>query len=130
MIHLETVRDLLLHLDCHKSMGPDGIHQGMLRNLGEVTAKLLSIIYQLSWSTRELPEAWRLTRMPPIYRKGHKENPGNDRLVSLTSAPGKVMEQIISREITRHVWDKGEIRPSQHGFMKGGGCTTTQCRAQ
>lgn len=43
MMQVEIVRDLLLYLDCHKSIGPDGIH---LTELVEVIAKLLSIIYQ------------------------------------------------------------------------------------
>ena len=41
-IQVETVRALLLHLDCHKSMGLDGIHPRVLRELVEVTAKQLS----------------------------------------------------------------------------------------
>ena len=56
--------------------------------------------------------------MTPIYKKGHKEDPGNYRLVSLTPVPGKIMEQNTLREITQHVWDNQRIRPSQHGFMK------------
>ena len=47
-IQEETVRDLLLQLDYHKSMGPDEIHPRVLRELAEVIAKLLSIIYQHS----------------------------------------------------------------------------------
>ena len=42
-IQEETVRDLLLQLDCHKSMGPDEIHPRVLRELVEVIAELHSI---------------------------------------------------------------------------------------
>jgi len=38
--------------------------------------------------------------------------------------PGKVMEQIVMREITQHVQDNQGIRPSQPGFMKGRSCLT------
>ncbi|KAK4830906.1 LOW QUALITY PROTEIN: hypothetical protein QYF61_014105 [Mycteria americana] len=118
------VSDLLHHLDTHKSMGPDGIHPRVLRELVEVLTKPLSIIYQQSWLTGEVPVDWKLTNVMPIYKKGQKEGLGNYRPVSLTSVPGKVMEQIILSAITRHVQDNQVIRPSQHGFMKGRSCLT------
>ena len=90
----------------------------------EVIAKLLSTIYQQSWSIREVPEDWRVASVISIFKKGHREYLGNYRLVNLTSVPGKVMEQIVLSEITRHVWDSPEIRPSQHGFTKSGSWLT------
>jgi len=60
----------------------------------------------------------------PVYKKGWKEDPGNYRLVSLTSVPGKVMEQLILSAIPWHLQDNQVIRPSQHGFMKSGSCLT------
>ena len=86
-------------------MGPDGIHPRVLRELAEVLTKPLSIIYQQSWLTGEVPVDWKLGNVTPIYKKGPKENPGNYRPVSLTSVPGKDMEQIISSAITQHVQD-------------------------
>ena len=59
-----------------------------------------------------------------IHKKGRKEDSGNYRPISLTLVPGKVMEQIILSGITCHVQDNQVIRPSQHGFMKGGSCLT------
>ncbi|GAB0186663.1 receptor-type tyrosine-protein phosphatase kappa [Grus japonensis] len=124
MVQEEAVNDLLRHLDTHKSMGPDGIHPRVLRELAEELAKPLSIIYQQSWLTGEVPDDWRLANVTPIYKKGRKEDPGNYRPVSLTSVPGKIMEQIILSALTRQVQDNQGIRPSQHRFMKGRSCLT------
>ena len=99
MIQMETVRDLLLHLHCHKSMELDEIHLRVLRELADI---LLSIIYQHSLPTIEVSVDWRLASVTPIYKKGCREDLGNYRHVSLTLVPGKVMEQIVLREIMRH----------------------------
>ncbi|KAF1482356.1 hypothetical protein FQV18_0013500, partial [Eudyptula minor novaehollandiae] len=124
IIQEEAVNDLLRHLDAHKSMGPDGIHPRVLRELAEELAKPLSIIYQQSWLTGEVPDDWRLANVTPIYKKGRKEDPGNYRPVSLTSVPGKIMERFILRALTRHERDNQGIRPSQHGFTRGRSCLT------
>ncbi|KAK4828165.1 LOW QUALITY PROTEIN: hypothetical protein QYF61_024414 [Mycteria americana] len=124
IIQGEMVSDLLHHLDTHKSMGPDGIHPRVPRELAEVLTKPLSILYQQSWLTGEVPVDWRLANVTLIYKKGRKEDPGNYRLVSLTLVLGKVMEQNLLSAITRLVEDKQAIRPSQHGFMKGRSCLT------
>ncbi|KAK4815791.1 hypothetical protein QYF61_007231 [Mycteria americana] len=124
IIQEEMVSDLLHHLDTHKSMGPDEIHPRVLKELAEELTKPLSIIYQQSWLTGEVPADWRLANVTPIFKKGRKEDPGNYRPVSLTSVPGKLMEQIILSAITRHVENNQGIKPSQHGFRKGRSCLT------
>ena len=105
-------------------MGPGEIHPRVLRELAEVIAEPLSIIYQRSLLAGEVPEDWRLASVTPIYKKGCREDPGNYRPVSLTSVLGKIMEHIVVREITRHMRDNWGIRPSQHGFTKGRSCLT------
>jgi len=118
IIQEEAVGDLLFNLDTHKSMGPDGIHPRVLRELLEELAKLLSIIDQQSWLTGEVPDDWRIIIVTPIHKKGLKEDPRNYRPVSLTSMLGKIMERFILSVLTGHVMDNQEFRPSQHGFMK------------
>ncbi|GAB0202850.1 mitochondrial enolase superfamily member 1 [Grus japonensis] len=59
-----------------------------------------------------------------VIKKGNKQDPGNYRLVSFTSMPGKVMEQLILGVINKHVEEKKVIGGGQHGFTKGKSCLT------
>ena len=54
MLQDEIVLDLLRKLDAYKSMGLDGLHPGVLRELA-VFAKPVSIIFRQSWQTRDVP---------------------------------------------------------------------------
>ncbi|PKU39609.1 neurexin-3 [Limosa lapponica baueri] len=63
------VSDLLCLFDTYKSMGLDGIHLRVLRELVEVLTKPLSTIYQQLWLTREVPVDKRLANVTPVYRK-------------------------------------------------------------
>jgi len=84
----------------------------------------LSVTFQRSWRTGEVPEDWRIASVTPIFKKGKKDDPGNYRLVSLTSILGKTMEKFILEVIIKQVEEKKVIRSSQHGFTKGKSCLT------
>ncbi|KFV88526.1 RNA-directed DNA polymerase from mobile element jockey, partial [Struthio camelus australis] len=109
LVEEDQVRDLLSKLDIHKSTGPDGMHPRVLRELADVIARPLSIIFERSWQLGEVPEDWKKANVTPVFKKGKKEEPGNYRPVSLTSIPGKVMEQLLLKVITKHLEDKKVI---------------------
>ncbi|KFP47342.1 hypothetical protein N323_05380, partial [Cathartes aura] len=92
LVEEDQVREYLSKLDIHKSMGPDGMRPRGLRELADVIARPLLIIFDRSWRLGEVAEDWKKENVTPIFEKGKKEDPGNYRPVSLTSISGKVME--------------------------------------
>ncbi|GAB0179468.1 mitochondrial enolase superfamily member 1 [Grus japonensis] len=123
LVEEDRVREHLGKLNIHKFMGPDGMHPRVLRELADVISMPLSIIFKRSWRTGEVPEDWRKADVTLVFKKGKNEDPGNYRPVSLTSIPGKVMEQLILEVTSKHVEEK-VVRGGQHGFPKGKSCLT------
>ena len=85
----------------------------MLSKLANLIVKTLTIIFERSWRAGEVLEDQSKSNVIPTYRKGKKEELGNDRLVSLTLIPGKVMEQIILPTVSKHTKNKKVVRGSQ-----------------
>lgn len=68
------------------------MHAEVLRELADIIARPLSMIFDQSQWLGEVPEDGRKENVTSVFKKGKKEDAWNYEPVSLTLIPGKVLE--------------------------------------
>ena len=109
------VKNILKNLDPNKAPGPDQIHGKILKNCASALCTPLTLLFQSSFYTCNIPNDWKTANVVPVYKKGSKNSVQNYRPISLTSLIMKVYEKVIAAELLKRVNDK--INPRQHGFL-------------
>ena len=86
-------------------MGTGRMYSCVLKEMAEVTAKVLSIIFQRSWRTGGVPEDRFLQKanVAPVFQKGKKAKLGKYKPVTITSVTGKVQQLVLNAILTPEV---------------------------
>jgi hypothetical protein len=83
-LSIEGVQKLLQKLNPQKACGPDQIPARILRDLADVIAPPLTLIFQKSLDEGNIPNDWRTANVTAIFKKGERYKASNYRPVSLT----------------------------------------------
>ena len=120
----DNVSRKIKKLKISTSSGPDKISSKFLNEHVDCLSLPLSILFNRSMHSGQVPQDWKEANVTPIFKKGSKNNPSNYRPVSLTSIPCKLMESIMKDGIVEYLLRFKLINKSQHGFMSKKSCTT------
>ena len=119
LINREDIIKKLNNLNVFKSPGPDMLHPRILKEVRDVIALPLKIIFDTSLASGVLPLDWRTANITPIFKKGSRTKAENYRPISLTSIVCKILESIIRDNIVDHIKNNNLLNDRQYGFIKG-----------
>lgn len=113
----EKVCAAIKTLNAYSSPGSDEIPAIFLQKCISTLKVPLANIMNDSIDKGIVPDDWKNATVVPIYKSGNKHDPVNYRPISLTSNVCKIMEKIITHEITQFMIANKVIPESQHGFL-------------
>ncbi|KAI8490529.1 hypothetical protein Bbelb_317970, partial [Branchiostoma belcheri] len=108
----------LLRLKPKKATGVDKIPSRLLKDSAPIIVKPLAHIFNLSISSGEVPDDWKLAKVSPIYKSGNKDSVSNYRPVSVLNVASKVMEKMVHNQVSHFVNSTGQLTAHQSGFRK------------
>ena len=110
----------LRNMKCEKASGPDDICAEYLRHLGPGAKTALLRLLNLSWSTGQVPSAWRRTTIIPVPKAGKGPKLITcHRPIALTSHLAKLAERLVAARLNHLVECDGLVPPEQVGFPRG-----------
>ena len=118
-ITMNEIEETLNNLK-NTSPGKDEIHNICLKHLPDKVKELVFNLYNVSFVTGELPQAWKLGTIIPIAKPGKSKNDKSSyRPITLLSAIGKSMEKILLRRVEWYIEKKNHLSREQCRFRKG-----------
>ena len=117
------VRDAIDKLSNNAAAGPDGIPAILLKKCKDALSEPLTILWQKSLSSGDIPNIFKLAFITPVHKPGSsREKAENYRPVSLTSHLVKTFERIVKKSIQGFLEYTHAFNDNQHGFRQKRSC--------
>lgn len=115
-VDITTVILAIKELNNSNSVGSDDISLKFLKDVLYIITPYITCIINTSIVTGVFPEAWKHAIVVPVFKNGDANNVSNYRPISLLPIVSKILEKIISTQLTRYLEDNDLLSNCQHGF--------------
>ena len=105
-------------LENKSSSGHDGISNKLLKLVKNELKKPLTLIINQIITTGTFPEAFKISKITPLYKKGDHSLLTNYRPISLLPTISKVFERIIYDQMYEYLNENNLLAKEQFGFRK------------
>ena len=116
----QEMLDQLRKMRLRRAPGVYGVCAEHLRHLGPAAQDALLLLINRSWSSADVPSAWRRAVIIPIPKAGKDlQEVTSYRPISLTSHVAKLAERMVAARVT-HLLERDDVIPAEQvGFRRG-----------
>ena len=107
---------IIMSLKNKKSYCIDGISNVLLKSIPNKIIKPLTLIINQSLETEILPNAFKTSKVIPIYKKGDKANLNNYRPISMLPTISKIFKRVIHMQLCAYFCENNLLCEQQYGF--------------
>ena len=106
----------MTNIESSKAAGVDKLSGKFLKDSANILAKPISAIYNLSISQGVFPNACKIAKLKPIFKKEKKTDPSNYRSISLLPSVSKIIERVIHDQTNAFLSNEDILYNYQSGF--------------
>ena len=105
------------------SFGRDMFSNKILKAIKDEIKLPLCHLINLSIKYSYIPASWKVSKILPLHKGGHKTECSNFRPISLLSTFSKVLERCIADQVIDHMEKNGLFYSHQYGFRRQRTCS-------
>ncbi len=109
---------LLSALSSNKAAGIDKISCKIIKIAAPAITDSLTYIFNQAITLSSFPDDWKMARVIPLYKNGHRNIPGNYRPISILPTISKIMERILYNQLYDYLTEFKLLSNNQFGFRK------------
>ncbi|KAF2360900.1 Reverse transcriptase domain [Trinorchestia longiramus] len=117
-VSLQEIRIILYSLKNTKAVGHDNISLQYIKDSFNFTAPLLHLIINTSIATNKFPDQWKHSIIKPLHKAGDMNTASNYRPISLLLVLSKILEKVISNQLSTHLDKSNLLHPNQYAYRK------------
>ena len=101
-----------------KAAGPDKVSTTIIKDVGDLVSKPLTMIFNSSLMGGVLPDIWKIARVTPIFKSGARKDVNNYRPISVISVFSRILERIVHDQLFDFLAAKKLITRNKSAFQK------------
>ena len=112
------VESVLRRVNTHKSSGPDGVGNWVLKHCAKPLSRPHSKLFNKSLQTGRFPTQWKQANVCPVIKNENRSDMTNYWPISLLSSSSKILEKNVHKRLYEYLMDNNLLIEQHSGFKR------------